>query len=268
MTNVHAISLQATWIRNSVLNALRNTTKLSTRGVSPNFVYQNPTVSALGKFIHNLTSTGASRQLDNAVKDMINLVEKYTQEFHTHKPVGGAAYHGDVVLITGSTGAIGSNTLAELYKTSNVTRIIVLARKSTTPICVRQKKALEDRGLDPNITNSSKINLLEGDPGLPGFGLEDDVLLELKSIVTHILHIGMWAGGTAFSSSRESDPLPQAGGWISIWVFRRSNRTSQVFETSSTLRSGPASRLLLTSSSSAPLPLSHVSWIQPSLDAF
>ena len=99
---------------------------------------------------------------------------------------------GYVVLVTGTTGAIGSNTLAELHKSSSVARIIVLARKSTTSLTVRQKKALDDRGLDSKIVNSSKIALFEGDLALPNFGLGDDVLLELKSIVTHILHIGAW----------------------------------------------------------------------------
>ena len=156
-----------------------------------NFVYQHPTVSALGKFIHDLTSTGVSRQLDNTVKEMTDLVDKYTKNFPTHEPSGGAMPQGDVVLITGTTGAIGSNTLAELYKSSGVAKIIVLARKAITPVLFRQKKALEERGLDPRIASSSKITLLEGDPALPGLGLGDDVLLELKSIVTHVLHIGM-----------------------------------------------------------------------------
>jgi len=192
LTSVFATSLQATWIRNSVLNALRNTTKLNIRGISANFVYHNPTVSALGRFIHDLTSAGISRQLDNTVKEMTDLVDKYTKDLPAHGPAGGAAPPGDTVLITGTTGAIGSNTLAELYGSHNVIGIVVLARKSTVPIYNRQKKALEDRGLDPGIVDSPKITLLEGDPGLPGLGLADDVLLKLKSVVTHIVHIGMW----------------------------------------------------------------------------
>ena len=175
------------------MNALRNTTKLNTRWISANFVYENPTVLALGKFIHDLTSTGVSRQLGNTVKEMRDLVDKYTRDFLIHRPTGGIAPRGNVILVTGTTGAIGSNTLAELYK-SHVTKIVVLARRSTTPISVRQRKALEDRGLDPSIVDSTKIVLLEGDPALPGFGLEDGILSELRSTITHILHIGRLEG--------------------------------------------------------------------------
>ena len=103
-------------------------------------------------------------------------------------------HHGDVILITGTTGTIGSNTLAELYESPNVTRIVVLARKSTVPISIRQRKALEDHGLDPSIADSSKISFLEGDPALPDLGLEGCVLLELTSTITHVLHIGMLEG--------------------------------------------------------------------------
>ena len=129
------------------------------------------------------------------MKGMKHLVDKYTRNFPVGKPAGGAPLQGDTILVTGTTGAIGSNTLAELHKSPNVTRVIALVRKSTRPISVRQRKALEDRGLDPSIVDSSKITLLEGDPGLPSFGLDDSVLLELKSIITCILHIGMWEGG-------------------------------------------------------------------------
>ena len=194
------------WIRNSVLNALRNTTKLNTREIPANFVYQNPTVSALGKLIYDLTSTGNSRPLGDTVAGMMDLVRKYTHDFSSHKPTAGITPHCDAVLITGTTGAIGANTLAELYKAFRVSRIIVLARKSVKPVSARQKKALEDRGLDPTIIDSPKITLLEGDLTSPGFGLADDVLLELKSIITHILHIGSLRG--VYSILRLMSNLP------------------------------------------------------------
>ena len=123
---------------------------------------------------------------------MNELVAKCTQNLLTHNPGCAATPQGHVVLISGATGAIGSNTLAELFKSPSVKQIIVLARKSTTPISVRQKKALEDRGLDPSIVDSSKLVLHEGDLALPRFGLEENVYLKLESTVTHILHIGMW----------------------------------------------------------------------------
>ena len=129
--------------------------------------------------------------MDNTVVEMMNFIEKYAWGFPAHRPDRGVMPQGYIVLVTGTTGAIGSNTLAKLYESPDVSRIVVLARKSTTPIFVRQKKALEDRSLDPKIIDSSKVVLLEGDPALPCFGLQGDILLELESAVAHILHVGM-----------------------------------------------------------------------------
>ena len=52
-----------------------------------------------------------------------------------------------------------------------------------------------DRGINPSIVDSPKTILLEGDADLPGFGLDDGALLELRSIITCILHIGMPEAG-------------------------------------------------------------------------
>lgn len=48
---------RVSWIRNADLNALR---KLNTIDIPANFVYQDPSVSALGKFTHDLTLADAS----------------------------------------------------------------------------------------------------------------------------------------------------------------------------------------------------------------
>ena len=129
------------------------------------------------------------------MKGMKDLVDKYAKDFPAHKPAGGVPLQEDTILVTGTTGAIGSATLAELYNSPNVARVVVLTRKSTTPISVRQRRALVDRGLNPSIVDSPKTILLEGDADLPGFGLNDGALLELRSIVTCILHIGMPEAG-------------------------------------------------------------------------
>ena len=60
------------------------------------------------------------------------------KDFPAHKPADGVTSQADTVLVTGTTGAIGSNALAELYNSPNVAKIVVLARKSPTPISVRR----------------------------------------------------------------------------------------------------------------------------------
>jgi len=82
----------------------------------------------------------------------MDLVKKCTKDVPTHKLIGGVTPQGGVVLITGTTDAVGSDTLAEPYRSPNVTEIVVLAGGSTAPISIRQKKALN--GLDSSIFDS------------------------------------------------------------------------------------------------------------------
>ncbi|KAF9785316.1 hypothetical protein BJ322DRAFT_1020862 [Thelephora terrestris] len=151
-------SRQATWIRESVLNALRNTTKLNTRGISAKSVYQNPTVSVLWRIILDLTLNGVSRAIGQHGERDVGSCGKIYPGLPCSQARLWSGAQGCGVLITGTTGAIGSNTLAKLYEAPDVLGVIVISRKSTTPI------ALEDRGLDSKIFGSPKIVLLEGDP--------------------------------------------------------------------------------------------------------
>jgi hypothetical protein len=116
-------SLQATWIRNSILHGLRTATELITRAVGSTFVY-HPSILTLTRFILNFTSSfsaPASVKASQAskVEEMLNLLAKYSKDF--------VAYDGSVavpavgtVLVTDTTGAIGSATLAELVKSPKV----------------------------------------------------------------------------------------------------------------------------------------------------
>ena len=58
--------------------------------------------------------------------------------------------------------------MATLYEFPVVSREVGLARRPTAPISIREKKALEYRGLDLRINDFSKIvPVLEGDTALP-----------------------------------------------------------------------------------------------------
>lgn len=110
---------------------------------------------------------------------MLEMVAKYTKSFTTH--VGNIAVpKEDVVVITGTTGAIGSNVLAELAKSSNVSKIYALTRKTAIASIVRQKEALESRGLNPALVDGVKVVVVDADLGRPGLGLAAEVLEQVR----------------------------------------------------------------------------------------
>ncbi|KAF9553775.1 acetyl-CoA synthetase-like protein [Agrocybe pediades] len=193
-------SLQATWIRNTLLRALRDSAEIDTRNLVDNFVYEHPTISSLASFVKLLATGGAGQHAaDRAsrVSAMLAMVDKYTcQEpalpTHNDKP-SDPQISGDVVLVTGTTGALGSYLLAELISNARVSRVYALNRPSkaagVSTLAERQANSLVERGLESDvILGSDKLMLLEANLSLPDFGLPEDVYQEMLSSVTHIVH--------------------------------------------------------------------------------
>lgn len=177
-------SLQATWIRNSILHALRESAKVSSRGISGTFVYQFPTIAALARFISdivNVRSSGdgmstSSAQSQAIVTAMLEMADKYSTDLPKHsgdRPLPAS----DVVLLTGSTGALGSILLAKLVQSDKVGHVFAVNRKSDDGRAVeeRQKERLEEWGLDPQIIRSDKVSFIETDVSANHLGLPEAV---------------------------------------------------------------------------------------------
>ncbi|KAJ7449030.1 hypothetical protein B0H11DRAFT_2079260 [Mycena galericulata] len=186
-------SLQATWIRNCVLGALRDSAQLDTRRDTRNFVYEYPTISGLAQFIFGVASgrdeeDASAEGKSNAMHEM---VATYVQDLPTHsgeRPLVSAG--GKVVLVTGTTGELGCYLLSHLLADDNVVQVYSMNRSSPQQQILRDRhaSALVERGLDPNILNSPKLSLLEGDISRLGFDLPPPVYQQMQQSVTHIIH--------------------------------------------------------------------------------
>ncbi|GLB41023.1 putative acetyl-CoA synthetase-like protein [Lyophyllum shimeji] len=190
-------SLQATWIRNTILHALRQSTKVPTRNIPINFVYLNPTIARLGNYVARVCSPSGPDDTTNTatetVAQMNALVEKYSTHFRPHKPVicvNGSKKTSDIVLLTGSTGGLGSYVLEALVLDDIVERVYALNRPSIGGFSSheRQRTAFEDRGIDCAILASPKIVFIEGDTSLPLLGLPQAIYEELRAKLSCIIH--------------------------------------------------------------------------------
>ncbi|GJJ05917.1 putative secondary metabolism biosyntheticenzyme [Clathrus columnatus] len=188
-------SLQATYIRNTLLHALRQVAPLpNIRNLPSSFVYQSPTINALSQLIaqasrseiyHHHTDT-----LERRTKRLENMIQQYTSNWPEHHPQKEYVNDEEVILLTGSTGGLGSQLLAQLVEIPTITKIYALNRpgggKSSYE---RHVEAFEDRGNDVEILNSSKIVFLEGDTSVSGFAISDAKLFdEMRNSVTTIIH--------------------------------------------------------------------------------
>ncbi|KAK0437868.1 hypothetical protein EV421DRAFT_999334 [Armillaria borealis] len=201
-------SLQATWIRNMIFHFLHRSLKISTRNIPHTLVYSNPTIQRLGTYIWQVIQYGhasvALSTLSGKIAEMEALVGKYTTNFPVHRPAPiGSGGGGDVVLVTGTTGALGAYILDALISDPTVTRVYALNRgdmKGARSVYIRHVDSFRERDLDWALLNSDKLVLLEADLMVEGLGLEEHVYEEIRRDVTCIIH-SAWLRNYAVSLS-------------------------------------------------------------------
>ncbi|CCL99493.1 uncharacterized protein FIBRA_01511 [Fibroporia radiculosa] len=187
-------SLQAAWIRNTLLRALRDTTKANVRNITGNFVYERPTIAQLTKFIANvaLGSVGSTTANIPAHIDAMHvMVAKYTKDLPRRGINVAVSARGDVVLLTGSTGGLGCYILAQTLADPKVSRVFAFNRSSRDGVTLqeRQRSVLVARGL-PDLVSSEKLTLVEGELADENLGISDELYKEMLQSVTHIVHNG------------------------------------------------------------------------------
>lgn len=175
------------------MHALRKTPNVSVANVSSNFVYEHPTIASLAEYVLAIVEGG----LDGAAAkswtgaDITDFLARYTTNFPEHV-ASSPASDKDVVLVTGTTGALGSALLARLVGTDSVARVYAYNRPSRqhAGVLERQKEALKSRGYDPEIATDPKVVMVEGELTGAGLGVEPVLEEEIRRSVTHIIHNG------------------------------------------------------------------------------
>ncbi|KAI6117048.1 hypothetical protein EDD16DRAFT_1708011 [Pisolithus croceorrhizus] len=179
-------SLSATFLRNRINGSLKVSLDQNVREavsrISQGIVFAYPTLRVLaGKLVNIIT-----RKADtvNPKAEIEHMVEKYSLGLPGKRiddiPTRGDRNDPHVVLITGSTGALGSYITASLLQREDVARIYVLNRRSrTTTSQERQLSTFQDRGLDTDLLESQKLVYAEGDTSQENLGLEDKTYAEV-----------------------------------------------------------------------------------------
>ncbi|KAI0045616.1 acetyl-CoA synthetase-like protein [Auriscalpium vulgare] len=187
-------SLQATYIRNSVLRALRETSPKVAKGISSTFVYDRPTIIQMAAHLHKAAvdpNADHTSVLATRGQELQAIVNKYTTAFPT-RSISATPNHrhsGKVYLVTGTTGGLGANLLAQLLASPSVSRVYAFNRPSkSASLAERHADAFSRRGLDEGLLLSHKLVNLEGDLSRPSFGLDPSTYTELQGTVTHIIH--------------------------------------------------------------------------------
>ncbi|KII87501.1 hypothetical protein PLICRDRAFT_257848 [Plicaturopsis crispa FD-325 SS-3] len=189
-------SLSATFLRNRIIGALRSSKDVAVNqavgAISQNIVFSNPTITQLAsrvvQLVHPTAEATASAQ-EQGVARIESMIKKYSQGLGGTVPDAPAKLVDIVVLLTGTTGALGSHLLAALLEDSNVKRVYAYNRPSSgRTIQSRQEEAFQDRGMDVNLVSSPKVVFVEGDASQSNLGLPESTYQELLESTTVIIH--------------------------------------------------------------------------------
>ncbi|RDB20302.1 Non-canonical non-ribosomal peptide synthetase FUB8 [Hypsizygus marmoreus] len=175
-------SLSATFLRHRIVGALRSSndpaTQKAEQNLEQNSVYTYPVIKDLAAHIARLTSNadGLPNKAEGKVR-IEEMIKKYTAGLSGPIEVSSRAPDGKcppVVLLTGSSGNLGSQILATLLEDDRIEKIYAFNRPSTgaPTILERHLERFKDRGLDVGLLDSKKLVFLSGDTTQPDLGLD------------------------------------------------------------------------------------------------
>ena len=178
-------SLSATILRRRITGALQSTdsekTKAAVTFINQNTVYSYPTIDRLTNYLVGLVADPNCTEVD--VKSHVDQIETMIAQYSNPWPmVDGNSEPGMVVLLTGSTGNIGSHILEALLREPRILRIYTFNRPSSRQVSLldRHRERFEDKGFDTSLLASKKLVFLEGDASQDNLGVSSLVFNEVS----------------------------------------------------------------------------------------
>ena len=183
-TYSNVYSLSATLLRRRITGALQalatrsEKAKAGIASIDQNTVYSYPTVDRLADYLVSL-ATGTDK-IDN-VKSHVDQIEAMIAQYSKPWPaIHGSAEPGTTVLLTGSTGNLGSHILDALLRDPRILRIYAFNRASSHQPLDRHISRFENNGLDKALLTSEKLTFLEGDASQDNLGVESSVFKQVS----------------------------------------------------------------------------------------
>ncbi|KAL6298480.1 hypothetical protein BKA93DRAFT_830667 [Sparassis latifolia] len=127
------------------------------------------------------------------VELMYELVAQYTNDMHPRLMLSvpiSPRPSKHIVLVTGTTGALGCNILARLLGMDEIERVYAFNRTSTSTIALRDRQATSfiSQGFPATLVDSPKLILVEGNLTAQNLGISSALTKEFLESVTHIIH--------------------------------------------------------------------------------
>ncbi|KAJ4386022.1 hypothetical protein N0V93_008913 [Gnomoniopsis smithogilvyi] len=164
--------------------------EVDAKALAPKVIYTNSTPRRLATYIFNTVingNNGTQSEDEQQQEAMAAIHRKYTQNLIKAAPNRpDPRNENQVVVLTGSTGMLGSYLLDLMGRNERVSKIICLNR-SADGGRAQQVKALTDRGLDVDVLDT-KAEFYQADLSKPDLGLSTEVYQRLLAETDRIIH--------------------------------------------------------------------------------
>ncbi|TGJ81854.1 hypothetical protein E0Z10_g6927 [Xylaria hypoxylon] len=162
---------------------------IDTSWINQKAVYANPTTLTMTRFLGSLGRPqvpAAPEQLAERQQFLQKVYEQFRQQFPGGLRIGiGETSAPTTVLLTGSTGNLGSYLLDALLRRSDINTVICLNRSKNA--AERQMMSAAEKGLCMDF-NRDRIIFMHADLSQPQFGLEQHDYEYILSRTTVIIH--------------------------------------------------------------------------------
>jgi len=184
-------SLRAMKLLRCIKSGLRDQGLGLSSSLSPRAIYQHPTALAMASMLMRALNGQApgEDETEGALAEMQQMLDTFTGRVDSLEKNASnkLSPKSRVVILTGSTGSLGSYILDSLVRNSAVDKIVCLNRSGGN--AHKQTKTNQSRGLCEDF---SKVEFLECDVTKRRLGLEDEKYVELVRQSSHVIH-NAWA---------------------------------------------------------------------------
>ncbi|TIB07001.1 hypothetical protein E3P89_04078 [Wallemia ichthyophaga] len=189
-------SMQATIIRNKLVASLKAFKNVS---LAATIAFQHPKITLLSDFVGQLLNDDSKHLSEEEIiaakaAEIDATIALHTRDLKSKSAQGWSKPSGEGrnVVVTGTTGGLGTELLVTLIHDPSVKRVYALNRANP-----RKRKSIKERQVDSlarkgipaaGIVESQKLSLIEADLAKPDLGLSTTIYLEISAKVDVIIH--------------------------------------------------------------------------------